>query len=364
MYIGTFYSVCLRIIAEHIEYTQLKKNYRIIDDFDQQYLVFRNLNRFRQLAHYDALPANYGAWNQAAEIPKWANNLEEELIEYEVLLADEDDAVKAIGEASILYSSLLEENNWLDFSKIQYECYRMLSQNPELLEQLQHQIRYLMVDEYQDTNYIQEQIAFLIAEGSGNLCVVGDDDQGLYRFRGATIRNIIQFDIRFGDGDCRIIHLDTNHRSSPEIVRFYGDWMMKTEGRKFKFDWGQYRHEKRLRAVRPAVHDASVVSVIDGSKVNWSESQNELVKGLKESGKIQDYNQVAFLFKSVKHERIKQLAADFAKAGINVYSPRSNVFFEREEVMVALGLMIALFPELLMWWTEASHTSMINTSIT
>lgn len=272
MYIGTFHSVCLRIIAEHIEYTQLKKNYRIIDDFDQQYLVFRNLNRFRQLAHYDALPANYGAWNQAAEIPKWANNLEEELIEYEVLLADEDDAVKAIGEASILYSSLLEENNWLDFSKIQYECYRMLSQNPELLEQLQHQIRYLMVDEYQDTNYIQEQIAFLIAEGSGNLCVVGDDDQGLYRFRGATIRNIIQFDIRFGDGDCRIIHLDTNYRSSPEIVRFYGDWMMKTEGRKFKFDWGQYRHEKRLRAVRPAVHDASVVSVIDGSKVNWSES--------------------------------------------------------------------------------------------
>ena len=347
MYIGTFHSVCLRIISEHIEYTQLKKNYRIIDDFDQQYLVFRNIYKFRQLPHYDSLPTSHGAWDQASEIPKWANNIEEELIDYDALLYDNDDAVKAIGEASILYSTLLEENNWLDFSKIQYECFRMLTQNPALLKQLQEQIRYLMVDEYQDTNFIQEQIAFLIAEGSGNLCVVGDDDQGLYRFRGATIRNIIQFDKRFGNGECQIVHLDTNYRSRPEIVSFYDDWMMKTEGRKFKFGWGQYRHEKHLKAVRPAVHDTSVVSKIDGSETNWSDKQIALVKGLKDSGKIQDYNQVAFLFKSVKHERVKQLAVDFVAAGISVYSPRSNAFFEREEVMLVLGFMIVLFPELI-----------------
>ena len=346
MYIGTFHSVCLRIIAEHIEYTTLKKNYRITDDFDQQYLVFRNLYRFKQLPHYDALPISRGAWSHAEQIPKWANNLEEELIDYGDLLADDNEAVKAIGEASILYNELLDENNWLDFSKIQYECHRMLSQNPVLLDELRKRIQYLMVDEYQDTNYIQEQIAFMIAEGSGNLCVVGDDDQGLYRFRGATIRNIIQFDKRFGNGDCRIIYLDTNYRSRPEIVSFYDGWMTKTEGRKFKFDWAQYRREKYLEAVRPPVKDARIVSAIDGEDDFWSDKLIALVKELKESGKIDDYNQIAFLFKSVKHDRIKQLAADFIEAGISVYSPRSNEFFERDEVKVALGLMILLFPRL------------------
>ena len=111
------------------------------------------------------------------------------------------------------YHYLLEEENLIDFAKIQTECYRLLADNPDILSELQEQIKYLMIDEYQDTNYIQEQIVFMLGSKHGNICVVGDDDQGLYRFRGATIRNILEFPHKFPDGKCKIIPLVVNYRS-------------------------------------------------------------------------------------------------------------------------------------------------------
>src|SRR3546814_17736214 len=92
-----------------------------------------------------------------------------------------------------MYQELLHEHNSLDFSGIQYEALQLLEKRPEALAQLREKLTYLMVDEYQDTNTIQERILLLLAGEKRNLCVVGDDDQGLYRFRGATIRNILEF---------------------------------------------------------------------------------------------------------------------------------------------------------------------------
>ena len=96
-----------------------------------------------------------------------------------------------------------------------------------------------MVDEYQDTNTIQERLLVMIAGERGNLCVVGDDDQGLYRFRGATIRNILEFPALFPEGRCKRVTLSTNYRSHPDIIRFYNEWMEAlswTEGeRNFRF---------------------------------------------------------------------------------------------------------------------------------
>ncbi|WP_163034229.1 UvrD-helicase domain-containing protein, partial [Pseudomonas viridiflava] len=83
----------------------------------------------------------------------------------------------------------------------------------------------LMVDEYQDTNTIQERILLLLAGEKRNLCVVGDDDQGLYRFRGATIRNILEFPSLFDEGQCKQVALTVNYRSHPDIIRFYNEWM-------------------------------------------------------------------------------------------------------------------------------------------
>lgn len=91
-----------------------------------------------------------------------------------------------------------------------------------------------MIDEYQDTNYIQEQIVFLLGAKHHNICVVGDDDQGLYRFRGATIRNILEFPHKFENEGCKIIPLVVNYRSNSDIVDFYNEWISTTSGHRGK----------------------------------------------------------------------------------------------------------------------------------
>ena len=111
----------------------------------------------------------------------------------EELKADKDPAVQVLAKAYEVYKGLLNEENAMDFSSIQVIAYQLLSENEAIREKVQEQLRYVMIDEYQDTNYVQERLIFLIAERHRNICVVGDDDQGLYRFRGATIRNILEF---------------------------------------------------------------------------------------------------------------------------------------------------------------------------
>lgn len=134
-------------------------------------------------------------------------------------------SISAMGKLLRVYKEILTENNLMDFSSIQIEAYRLLVDNPDILSDLQSKIRYIMVDEYQDTNYIQEQMIFLLAGNHKNICVVGDDDQGLYRFRGATIRNILEFPQKFKTGECKVIPLVINYRSNSDIVDFYNHWM-------------------------------------------------------------------------------------------------------------------------------------------
>ena len=162
MYIGTFHSLCLRIIKEHLEYTRLKKNYRTLDAFDQSYTVFQNFYRFRDIPNLDEVLSKSGTWRQSGEICTLVNNLVEELIDPEDLKADSNRQIAALGEMLEVYSEILSENNLMDFSAIQTEAYRLLMNHPSVLEEFQDKIRYIMIDEYQDTNYIQEQIVFLL----------------------------------------------------------------------------------------------------------------------------------------------------------------------------------------------------------
>ena len=123
----------------------------------------------------------------------WVNKVSEEALDPEDLLNADEPEVQALGRCYEKYREHLEDENCLDFSTIQVEALRLLEEHPAILDEIRSKIQYLMVDEYQDTNTIQERILFKLAEPDFNLCVVGDDDQGLYRFRGATIRNILEF---------------------------------------------------------------------------------------------------------------------------------------------------------------------------
>lgn len=346
MYIGTFHSLCLRIIKEHLEYTRLKKNYRLLDSFDQRYLVFRNINKFRNISNVEAVIPEHGTWNQAGVICSYVNNLSEELVDANSLINDHDPTICALGGILKEYQKLLWDENSVDFSAIQTECFRLLNENPSILEGLQNQLRYLMIDEYQDTNYIQERITFMLARKNNNICVVGDDDQGLYRFRGATIRNILEFPYKFGNNGCKVISLVENYRSNSDIVDFYNDWMTATDGERFKFDWGKYRYSKRIKPhTQTTIESPAVVKLIgEDDEDEWHENILKFINDLKNSGKLTDYNQLAFLFSSVKHERVAKLAKFLETHHINVYSPRSDMFFKRHEVMLTLGCLMLMFP--------------------
>ncbi|MDR1831465.1 MAG: ATP-dependent helicase [Fusobacteriaceae bacterium] len=350
MYIGTFHSLCLRIIKEHLEYTRLRKNYRMLDQFDQSYTVFQNIHKFRNIPDIDSILTNSGAWRQAGDICEFVNNLTEELVDPTDLKADPNPQIAALGSVLEIYQKVLSENNLMDFSAIQTEAYWLLKNNPSILAEIQNKIRYIMIDEYQDTNYIQEQIVFLLGGNHKNICVVGDDDQGLYRFRGATIRNILEFPAKFAEGECKIIPLVVNYRSNSDIIDFYNGWMATTDGARFRFRWNKFRYDKTIEPhAKSTLKSPAVVKLASCEDMDeWCEKILGFIHDLMGSGKLVDYNQIAFLFNSVKHKRVAKLAQYLEENGVNVYSPRSDMFFQREEIRLMIGCLMLVFPKYVM----------------
>ena len=232
MYLGTFHSICLRWLEEHREFTRLKRNFMMMDQFDQQYFLYDRLSLYEAIPDIEQVigESAQSSWNKSADLLKWINTVSEEALDAAALLDASDIEIRALGECYALYQKHLEEENALDFSTIQSEALKLLRDNPSVLSGLRAKIKYLMVDEYQDTNTIQELILNLLAGEHPNLCVVGDDDQGLYRFRGATIRNILQFKEKFPEGKCQQVRLTTNYRSHPDIIDFYNRWMVSVQG--------------------------------------------------------------------------------------------------------------------------------------
>ena len=116
MYIGTFHSLCLRIIREHIEYSHLKRNYRLLDSFDQQYTVYQSLfSRFHNIDGFDLVFGASTSWKQSEDICTYVNNLSEELVSPENLIDDSDPNIRILGEVYKTYCDILEENNMIDF---------------------------------------------------------------------------------------------------------------------------------------------------------------------------------------------------------------------------------------------------------
>ena len=350
MYIGTIHSICLRFLEENREFTRLKKNFTLMDQFDQAYFFFQRLKAFEEEAPLSLLTGkeNLSRWRKANMLCGWLNKLSEELVDADALVSDPDEAIQALGKWYALYLCLLEEENLLDFSVIQLEALRLLENNPDtVLVSLREQIRYIMVDEYQDTNTVQERILFTLLNESQNICVVGDDDQGLYRFRGATIRNILEFPERFAPGQCTVHTLTVNYRSDPGIIDFYNQWM---DGSLDAFSWDgrsgtSFRYPKSIVPPKDKVsfdHPVVRVSAETGSS-SWREEILAFLCHMREH-KLEDWNQIAFLFRSVRWDKAKDLAQYLEKHGIPVYAPRSDLYFEREEIRLLIGAFLFLFP--------------------
>lgn len=349
MYLGTFHSICLRLLEDYREFTRLRRSFTLFDQFDQQYFLYQHIKDFRELPDAQLVMGDdqTGRWAQSENLLKWLNKVSEEALDAATLAAAPEPEIRALATCFAKYQELLHEHNSLDFSGIQYEALQLLEKRPEVLGQLREKLTHLMVDEYQDTNTIQERILLLLAEERRNLCVVGDDDQGLYRFRGATIRNILEFPTLFDDGQCKQVKLTVNYRSHPDIIRFYNEWMKEQvwdDGtRVFRFAKQIVPREDEFPDLPTAVRLAASDDKDDTT--NWHAEVLAFLNGLKASGRLSDWNQVAFLFRSVKNDKVVALARFLEAQGVPVFSPRSNMFFEREEIRLMIGALIFLFPQ-------------------
>ena len=361
MYLGTFHSICLRLLEDFREFTRLRRSFTLFDQFDQQYFLYQHIKDFRELPDAQLVMGDdqTGRWAQSENLLKWLNKVSEEALDIATLETAPDVEVRALASCFRKYQELLHEQNSLDFSGIQLEALQLLEGHPEVLAQLRDKLTYLMVDEYQDTNTIQERILLLLAGERRNLCVVGDDDQGLYRFRGATIRNILEFRELFPNGQCKQVKLTVNYRSHPDIIRFYNEWMREQiwdDGtRSFRFAKQIVPREDDFPDMPTAVRLAA--SDDNGDITNWHAEVLAFLNGLKSSGKLSDWNQVAFLFRSVRNDKVVALARFLEAQGVPVFSPRSNMFFEREEIRLMIGALIFLFPQFpkVRAWAEGVH---------
>lgn len=348
MYLGTFHSICLRLLEEFREFTRLRRNYALLDEFDQQYFLYQKQKYFETVENVELLTGGgekTSSWKTSDKLKNLINKISEEAVKPAVLVESEHPEARALGECCVLYRRLLEAENALDFSTIQFETLKLLQTHEPVKNALRQRFEFVMVDEYQDTNTIQELILReLTGAQNPNLCVVGDDDQGLYRFRGASIRNILEFRDQFPAGACAEVQLSTNYRSHPDIIEKYDSWMREHfwahDGKTFRL---AKKIEPRTDKTFPAT--AAAVRVSGDTPEEWHQEVLDFIRTLEKTGGLTDLNQIAFLFRSVKNQRAVQLAEFLERNNVPVYSPRSNMYFDREEVRLMLGALIFLFPQ-------------------
>lgn len=132
LYIGTLHSICLRLIKENIEFTRLRKNYRLMDEFDQKYLIYLKHKVFDAIPNIDLIADNLSPWNRSKQLSFYFNAVSEEMITVEELRADRDPSIQVLAAAYEAYQKLLEEENAMDFSSIQVIAYQLLNENEEI----------------------------------------------------------------------------------------------------------------------------------------------------------------------------------------------------------------------------------------
>jgi len=345
MYIGTMHSIWARLIEENIIYSNFFDNFELMSgDHEQHFFIYSKLKEYKKLEDYqkffDNLSNNNGKykgdWARSSFLQNKINDLNENAIDIENIQTS-DIYINFIKEAYKLYIKQLYEANIVDFSYLQVEFFNMLVKNKEFLDKINHDFEYIMVDEYQDSNKIQEKILLLISRLKKNICVVGDEDQSIYRFRGASSENILNFSKCFAEDECKIIILENNYRSVVDIVEFNNKWISS-------IDWQGNRFEKNIVSMRDTNILGKNVFHISGKTMDENIKNTVIfIKKLKQHNKITNYNQIAILFSNFKNNSAKKLEVALKKENIEVYSPRTKVFFEMYEIKLTLGIIFGCF---------------------
>lgn len=226
LWVCTFHSACLRILRREIQYMDRDKNFVIYDAGDQETLLkecLRELNYSDERYRPRSVSATIsGAKNRLLDAATYRKRAESR---YEQVVADVYE----------LYQKKMLQNNALDFDDLLFYAVRLFQEFPGVLARYQDRFRYILIDEYQDTNYCQYVLVNVLAEKHRNLCVVGDPDQGIYGWRGADINNILSFERDYPEA--KVVVLDQNYRSTGIILEAANQVIKNNKGRKEKRLW-------------------------------------------------------------------------------------------------------------------------------
>lgn len=237
IWVSTFHSTCVRILRRHIDRLGYDTNFTIYDTDDQKTLM----KDVCKLVQIDTKV--YKERNLLAAISAAKNEMISAQ-EY-VLNAQGDFGKEKIARVYEEYEKQMHANNALDFDDLLVKTVQLFQTQPDVLENYQERFRYIMVDEYQDTNTVQFQLVRLLAGKYRNLCVVGDDDQSIYKFRGANIQNILNFEQEFPDAT--VIKLEQNYRSTGNILDAANAVISNNAGRKDKRLWTDNGEGEKLK---------------------------------------------------------------------------------------------------------------------
>ena len=313
---GTFHSIALRILRAHTEAAGYKSGFSIYDTDDQKRIVSEVMKELqideKLLSVRDVM----------REIGDCKNNLRTP--------ADFEDngdfRRRLIGKIYKGYQKRLESSNALDFDDIIMKTIFLLEREPEIAARYQHKFRYVCIDEYQDTNYAQFRFSEILSAGARNIMVVGDDDQSIYRFRGATVENILDFDKTYPDA--KVVKLEQNYRSTKRILAAANAVISHNEN----------RHDKKLWC------DGAEGAAITLHK---TDNQNEEASWIKDKilhlilREHRHYSDMAILYRV--NELSRFLEGALAKSGIPYRIFGGQRFYDRKEIrdMVAYLHVIA-----------------------
>lgn len=313
MWISTFHSSCVRMLRLDIDKLGYNKNFVIYDTSEQEKLIkecLKELNLDEKI---------YPPKDMLSKIGDQKDKLIDEDIYYRRYY--NDFKTKNLAEIYVRYQKKLKSNNALDFDDIIVKMVKILKEYPEVLAYYQRKFRYIMVDEYQDTNRAQYELINLLASGHKNLCVVGDDDQSIYGWRGADISNILDFEDDYPEVE--IIKLEQNYRSTKTILEAANCVIVNNEKRKSKRLWTDNAEGSNIKFYR-AENDRYEVQFI----------VNEI---LKKYGERKDYNDFAVLYRTNAMSRV--LEEGFVTTGIPYRVVGGLKFYDRKEVKDILGYL-------------------------
>lgn len=312
-WLGTFHSICARMLRRHAELVGLESNYTIIDMDDQQRLL-------KQLIAENGIDdKRFPARELARLIDRWKNR---------GLNPDDLDAVEneayANGQGTRMYRQYqdrLVALNACDFGDLLLHVLNIFRKHRDVLEQYQERFKYVMVDEYQDTNGVQYLWLRLLAQTRKNICVVGDDDQSIYSWRGAEVANILRFEKDFPGA--KVIRLEQNYRSTPHILGAASGLIAENSQRLGKTLWTEFNGGDQVRVI--GVWDAPEEARRLGQEIERLE---------REGAKL---DQIAILVRAQYQTR--EFEDRFIQIGLNYRIIGGFRFYERAEIRDALAYL-------------------------